>query len=489
MTDLLQMRGIGKRFGATVALNGVDLGVAAGEVHALVGENGSGKSTLMKILAGAIRPDEGTMTLDGSAYSPAKPADGRKAGIAMIYQELSIAGHLPIVDNVLLGMEDTWFGVLKRGDAARRVKAALAKLGQEELDLDVPARQFPLAVRQLVEIARAVAVGSRVVVLDEPTSSLTEADVLRLFAVVKKLRADGHAVLYISHFLDELHELADRMTVLRDGQLVGTRAMEGVTDETIVTMMVGRSIEEMYPRSPRNPGDPILEVNGLGGLFRPEKVSFTLRRGEVLGIAGLNGSGRTELLRVLFGLDAIKRGDVKLGVFQGPASPARRWAEGMGLLSENRKEEGLALDLSIADNITFTTLPRGLVNPSKLDQISTHWIEKLGIRCQGPEQRVGELSGGNQQKVAIARMLHHGVDVLMLDEPTRGIDVGSKEGIYRLIDETALSGKAILMVSSYLPELLGTCDRIAVMRKGVLGEPRNVEDVDQESLMREAVGA
>jgi ribose transport system ATP-binding protein len=489
MNDFLQMRGIGKRFGATVALQGVDLGVAEGEIHALVGENGSGKSTLMRILAGAIQGDEGTMTLGGEPYAPRNPADGRKAGVAMIHQELSVAGHLSVVDNVLLGMEDSRFGFVRRAESKRRVKAALAKLGQEDLDVDTPAREFPIAVRQLVEIARAVAVGSRVVVLDEPTSSLTEADVLRLFEVVKKLREDGHAVLYISHFLDELHALADRMTVLRDGQLVGTRTMEGVTDETIVTMMVGRSISEMYPRSVRHPQGPILEVSLLAGLRRPDSATFTLNKGEVLGIAGLNGSGRTELLRVMFGLDRVKSGEIRLGVYQGPASPARRWAEGMGLLSENRKEEGLAINLSIADNITFTTLPRGLVNPAKLNHASEKWIEKLGIRCQGPEQRVGDLSGGNQQKVAIARMLHHGVDVLLLDEPTRGIDVGSKEGIYRLIDEAALSGKAVLMVSSYLPELLGTCDRIAVMRKGVLGEPRRVEEVNQESLMHEAVGA
>ena len=489
MSDFLQMRGIGKRFGATIALQGVDLAVAEGEIHALVGENGSGKSTLMRILAGALRADSGTMSLGGQPYNPRNPADGRRAGVAMIHQELSIAGHLPVVDNVLLGMEDSRFGLINRAESKRRVKEALARLGQEDLDLDVPALEFPIAVRQLIEIARAVAVGSRVVVLDEPTSSLTEADVQRLFEVVRRLREEGHAVLYISHFLDELHALADRMTVLRDGQVVGSRSMEGVTDETIVTMMVGRSIDEMYPRSPRQPGEPILEVQHLAGMQRPENASLVLHRGEVLGIAGLNGSGRTELLRVLFGLDKIRSGQIRIGVFQGPGSPARRWAEGVGLLRENRKEEGLAINLSIADNITLTTLPHGLVAPSRLNASSIKWIEKLGIRCQGPEQPVRELSGGNQQKVAIARMLHHGVDVLLLDEPTRGIDVGSKEGIYRLIDEAALSGRAVLMVSSYLPELLGTCDRIAVMRKGVLGEAKRVEEVNQESLMHEAVGA
>jgi len=253
--------------------------------------------------------------------------------------------------------------------------------------------------------------------------------------------------------------------------------------------MVGRSIEEMYPRSVRSPGEVILEVEGLAGTARPTNAGFSLRKGEVLGIAGLNGSGRTELLRVMFGLDPIKSGKLKLGVYEGPGSPARRWQEGIGLLSENRKEEGLALELSIGDNITLTTLPRGIVSPTALQQSSKHWVEQLGIKCQGPEQRVGDLSGGNQQKVAIARMLHHGVDVLLMDEPTRGIDVGSKEGIYRLIDEAALAGKAVVMVSSYLPELLGTCDRIAVMRKGVLGAPKPVEEVNQESLMHEAVGA
>jgi ribose transport system ATP-binding protein len=348
---------------------------------------------------------------------------------------------------------------------------------------------LPLAVRQLVEIARAVAVGSKVVVLDEPTSSLTEADVQNLFGVVRKLREDGHAVLYISHFLDELHALADRMTVLRDGQFVGDREMAGVTDETIVTMMVGRSIDEMYPRSPHSPGETILEVTGLAGISRPESASLQLRKGEVLGIAGLNGSGRTELLRAIFGLDPVKRGTVRIGKYTGGATPAQRWSEGAGLLSENRKEEGLAIDLSIAENITLTTLPRGFISPKSLNDASLSWIKKLAIKCQGPEQRVGDLSGGNQQKVAIARMLHHNVDVLMLDEPTRGIDVGSKEGIYRLIDEAALAGKAVLMVSSYLPELLGTCDRIAVMRKGILGDAKRVEEVNQESLMKEAVGA
>ena len=489
MSDFLEMRGIVKRFGATLALDGVDLGVSPGEVHALVGENGSGKSTLMRVLAGAIRPDSGTMVMGGKPFAPRNPAEARAAGVAMIHQELSIAGHLPVVDNVLLGVEDTRFGFIRRSEEKRRVQQALDRLGHGDLDLERPARELPLALCQLIEIARAVAVGSKVVVLDEPTSSLTEKDVENLFSVVRKLREDGHAVLYISHFLDELHALADRMTVLRDGQLIGTRPMNGVTDETIVTMMVGRSIGEMYPRSEHRPGEVLLEVEALAGVERPDQASLKLRKGEVLGIAGLNGSGRTELLRAIFGLDPIKKGEVRLGVFTGPASPARRWEEGAGMLSENRKEEGLAVNLTISDNVTLTTLPRGFVSPRSLDQGSSKWIEQLGIKCQGPDQRVGDLSGGNQQKVAIARMLHHNVDVLLLDEPTRGIDVGSKEGIYRLIDEAALAGKAVLMVSSYLPELLGACDRIAVMRRGLLGEARPVADVNQESLMREAVGA
>jgi ribose transport system ATP-binding protein len=336
-----------------------------------------------------------------------------------------------------------------------------------------------------------------VLVLDEPTSSLTQQDVERLFALIARLRGQGHAIVYISHFIEEVKRVADRVTVLRDGQAVGTGGADELTIERIVAMMVGRTVEELYPRSPRSPGEVVLAVEHLAGVRKPADASLTLRRGEVLGIAGLVGAGRTELVRALFGLEAIRRGTVRLGAYIGPASPARRWAQGAGLLSEDRKEEGLALGMTVADNVTLSKLrgfgPLGLVLPSRQIAATQRWIERLDIRCRGAAQRVLDLSGGNQQKVAVARMLQHDVDVLLLDEPTRGIDVGSKALIYQLIDELTcgLDGrkpKAILMVSSYLPELMGVCDRIAVMCRGRLGRPRPAAEITEEQLMLEATG-
>lgn len=486
---ILAMSQIVKRFGATVALDGVDLNVEAGEVHALVGENGSGKSTLMRILAGALSPDSGSMTLNGLDYRPRTPLDARRAGIAMIHQELSLCPHLSVTENIMLGLEEATVGFLSRQSMTKRAQDALAKLGHPYLNPSQPVSSLPIAMRQLVEIGRAVAIGSQVVVLDEPTSSLTEADVEHLYGVIETLRNDGKAVIYISHFLDEIQRIGDRLTVLRDGQFVGSQTVKGTTNEEIVAMMVGRKIESLYPRSERPIGEPILSVEGVAGRVRPAFASLELRRGEVLGVAGLNGSGRTELLRTVFGLDAVTAGTVTVGVVTGPASPSRRWAQGVGMLSEDRKLEGLALNMTIADNITMTSLRPGFVNPTNQGAAAQRWIKDLAIRCQGPNQAVGELSGGNQQKVALARLLHHGVDVLLLDEPTRGIDVGSKEQIYQLIDNLANEGKAVLVVSSYLPELLGICDRISVMSKGTLGVPHAVQGIDQESLMQEAVGA
>jgi len=483
-----EMTGICKRFGATIALDNVDLGFERGEVHALVGENGSGKSTLMRVLSGAIKADAGTMAYDGAPYSPHKPMDARRLGIAMIYQELALCPHLSTAENVLLGMELQNFGVIDRKASRRRTVEALQLLGIHDLNVDTPVSTLPIATRQLVEIARAVALDSKVVVLDEPTSSLTQADVEKLFEVVQILRNKGAAVVYISHFLDEIKRICDRMTVLRDGVVVGKAKVEDVDVDTIVSMMVGRKIDTIYPRSDRHPGEVLLEVTGLHGTRKPEDASFDLRRGEVLGIAGLNGSGRTELMRCIFGLDSVKSGKIRIGKYEGRAKPAERWNEGVGMLSEDRKLEGLALNMSIADNMTLTKLSP-IVSNVKQAQAAAQWITKTGVKCRSASQGVGELSGGNQQKVAIARLLYHDVDVMLLDEPTRGIDVGSKETIYALIDQLALQGKAVLMISSYLPELLGTCDRIAVMHKGTLGMTRPVADTDAEAIIREAAGA
>jgi len=364
----------------------------------------------------------------------------------------------------------------------------MKQLGRSDIPLEIPVGRLSLAQQQLVEIARAIAIGCRVLVLDEPTSSLSKDDIARLFELVRRLREQGHAIIYISHFLEEVKQISDRFVVLRDGKTVGGGATSEASTDQIVSLMVGRKVEDLYPRSPRTPGGIILEVQSLSGAFKPRSASFQLHRGEILGIAGLIGSGRTELLRTIFGLDAIKSGAIRLALYQGPASPNARWNQRAGMVSEDRKSEGLALDLSIAENLTLSKLP-SLVLPSDERAAAQTWISRLGIRCRNASQKLRDLSGGNQQKVALARLLHHDVDVLLLDEPTRGIDVGSKAEIYRIIDQLASSGKAILMVSSYLPELLGVCDRIAVMHRGVLGEARATADLDEHRIMLEATGA
>ncbi|MHC4789374.1 MAG: sugar ABC transporter ATP-binding protein, partial [Planctomycetota bacterium] len=346
------MHDVHKRFGATVALSGVSLAVAPGVVHALVGENGAGKSTLMKVLSGAIRPDAGTMRLDGAPFRPRNPLDARRAGVSMIYQELSLAPHLTVEENILLGMEPSSFGVIRRGEVRRRAADAIRFFEHPEIRPEVQVGRLTVAAQQLVEIARALAVGCRVLVLDEPTSSLTQQDVERLFELIARLRGEGHAIVYISHFLEEVKRVADRVTVLRDGEAVGTGDAD-LTIEQIVSMMVGRTVEDLYPRSKRTPGEVVLEVENLAGTRKPADASLEVRRGEVLGIAGLVGAGRTELIRALFGLEPVRSGRIRLGAFIGPASPARRWAQGVGILSEDRKEEGLALRLTVADNVTL----------------------------------------------------------------------------------------------------------------------------------------
>jgi ribose transport system ATP-binding protein len=488
-----EMRGIRKSFGGTVALAGVDLSVRAGEVCALVGQNGAGKSTLMAVLSGGLAPDEGTMELDGAAYRPRDPLAARQAGVAMIHQELSLAPHLSVMDNIVLGLEPSRLGVVRRAQVRARAREALERLGHGDIDPAAAVGTLSPAAQQLVEIARAFAVGCRVLVLDEPTSSLGREDVRRLFELVRRLRADGQAIVYISHFLEEVKEIAERFVVLRDGRNVGEGEAAAATHDDIVAMMIGRRVGELFPRRPRHPGDVILETEDLA----PGGARFQLRRGEVLGIAGLMGAGRTRLLRTLFGLEPVRSGRVRLGVHSGAFAPSMRWEQGMGLVSEDRKGEGLAASLGVADNLTLSRLrglgARGLVLPSRQDAAARRWIDRLGIRCRGTRQAVSELSGGNQQKVALARLLHHDVDVMLLDEPTRGIDVGSKAQVYELVDalvagDDGRAPRAVLMVSSDFPELLGLCDRIAVMCRGRLGAAQPVSDLDEHRLVLEAAG-
>jgi ribose transport system ATP-binding protein len=488
------MQGIVKRFDATIALAGVDLAVAPGEVCGLVGENGAGKSTLMAILSGALAPEEGTMTLEGRAYAPRDPMAARRAGIAMIYQELSLAPDLTVAENILLGMEPARFGLLDRAAMRAAAVRALAELGRSQITPDRLVGDLSVAEQQLVEIARAIAVGSRVLVLDEPTSTLGRADVVRLFALIARLKANGHSVVYISHFIEEVREVCDRIVVLRDGRVAGG-GPASMSPAEIVRLMVGRDVNELFPRTSRAVGEPVLQVENV----KPGSATFTLHRGEILGIAGLVGAGRTELLRAIFSLDPVRSGRVRVAGYSGGSSPHDRWRQGAGMVSEDRKGEGVALGLDIADNLTLSKLtnlgPGSMVIPSRQRSVAGRWIERLGIKSQSPRQAVGELSGGNQQKVAVGRLLHHDVDVLLLDEPTRGIDVGSKAQIYGIIDALVSSDqpagqapKGVLLVSSYLPELLGLCDRIAVMRRGTLGEPRPAAEWDEHRLMQAATG-
>ena len=482
----LEAKGVRKRFGPTLAVDGVDFSVSAGEVRALVGENGAGKSTLVNVLSGVFLPDDGALFLDGEAYRPASPRDARDRGVLMVHQELALAPHLSVAENIFLGMEPTRRGLLRRGEMRTRTAAALAELEHDDIAPEQKVRTLSLASRQIVEIARALILDAKVLILDEPTSSLSQPDVEKLFRLIGRLKARGLAIVYISHFLEEVWQIADSFTVLRDGRSVDEGRIAEASASAIVKSMVGRDIDELFPRTSRSPGEVVLEVEGLAGMSLPRDVSFELRRGEVLGIAGLMGAGRTEMARAIFGLEPVRSGRVRVGKFESAATPAMRLEQGMGLLSEDRQGEGLAVTRTIAENLTLSRLPRWL-RPSDLDAAAAEWIAKLAIHSRGPRQRVKDLSGGNQQKVALARLLYHDLDVLLRDEPTRGVDVGSKAQIYELIDALASSGKSIVLISSYLPELLGMSDRIAVMSRGRLAPARPVNEVDEEQIMQEAV--
>ena len=486
---LLSLRGIRKAFGATQALAGVDLDLPAGGSLALLGENGAGKSTLIRVLTGVHAPDAGTMLLDGRAWAPRDPLAARRGGLAVVHQELSLAPDLTVAENIVLGAEPARCGVVDRRRRDAIAGAALAEVGAA---IDPGARVGDLApaARQLTEIARAIAAGPRLLVLDEPTSSLGRGDAEALYGVLDRLRARGVALLFISHFLEECRRLCRDFAVLRDGASVAAGELAAHDDGALIRHMVGRAVAELYPRTPHQPGDERLRLDGLRGPRTPP-TALTLRAGEIRGIFGLLGAGRTRLLRLIAGLERDAGGRVLLdGAPLPPGAPARL-ARGVALLSEDRAGEGLLLPLPIADNATLSRLAPvsrlGWIGRRRQHAAADALIGRLGVRARGAAQPVGELSGGNQQKVALARLLHHGCRAALLDEPTRGIDVAAKAVVYRTIGELAAAGCAVLISSSYIPELLGVCDSVQAMRRGVLGEPRAAAEWTPEALLAEAM--
>lgn len=490
--SILQMAGVSKSFGATVALANVAIEVQSGSVHALIGENGAGKSTLMKILSGAIRPDSGSMAVSGMNYNPRTPSQARDRGVAMIYQELMLAPHLNAVDNICLGREFRRFGFVNKAKQKSLVKNVLTQLGCEHLDLNAPVSEFSVGEQQLLEIARALAYDAKIVIFDEPTSSLTQKDAQKLFSVIDDLKDRNIAVIYISHFLEEIRRVADRYTVLRDGSLVDSGSLDGVTEKEIVHMMVGREVDELFPKVDHQIGEPVLELSHLSGIEVPIDVSFQLRKGEVLGFSGLVGAGRTELMRAIYGLDAIQSGRISIaGKALTRTNPRKSIANGLAMISEDRKTEGLAQDQSIGENITYSKLSpyskAGILNLPKRRQAVSKWMKEVEIKASSQDAAVSSLSGGNQQKVAIARVLHQDADIYLLDEPTRGIDVGTKSEVYRIIGELAAEGKSVVVVSSYLPELMAICDRIAVMARGRIREIKDVTQWTEHDIMMHAV--
>ncbi len=507
MDHTLSLVGIEKSFGPTIALDGVSLDLRPGEVHALIGENGAGKSTLMNVLAGSLQADRGEMQIEGRPYAPATPLDGRLRGIALIHQELSLCSHLSVAENIMMGMEPSRLGWLDRKRLRARSLEVLETFPHPEIRPETRVADLSVAARQIVEICRSIAARAQIILMDEPTSSLQREDVNRLFQLIRSLRKEGLSVIYISHFLEEVREIADRFTVLRDGHSIATGEIDNVTDEELITHMVGRPVENLFAARPvgssRNAetlphtfSEPVLEVRNLAAPPSLEQASFALSSGEILGIAGLMGSGRTQLVRTIFGLDQAQSGTISVkgkALSARGGAPAMRLFQGLGYLSEDRKGEGLGATLSVADNITLTRFSScsrwGWLNLSHQRKQVEKLIAALRVKARGAGQSVSTLSGGNQQKVALARLLHQDADIFLLDEPTRGIDIGSKAQVYETIFRCAEQHKAILLVSSYLPELFGMCDRLAVMSRGRLSESRPINEWTPESVMEAAIGA
>ncbi|HEX3429208.1 MAG TPA: sugar ABC transporter ATP-binding protein [Candidatus Limnocylindrales bacterium] len=488
-----ELVGISKRFGATQALDQVSLDLLPGEVHALVGENGAGKSTLVKILAGIHQPDSGTILLDGAPIQINGPARARALRIAVVHQEPRLFPDLTVAENVFIGHAPSGRVGTIDWRATRRAAEALFHELDVQLDVGAPVRGLSMADQQLIEIAKSLSLEARVLILDEPTASLSAHEVARLFAIVRRLRDRGVAILFVSHRLDEVFELCDRATVFRDGRHVTTRPTKELTTADLIRLMVGRAVS-LFPKVETPMGDVLLEVDGLTrtGAFRD--VRFSVRAGEILGFAGLVGAGRTEIARVLFGIDRRDGGTIRLGGKAVDfASPSAAMHAGIAYVPEDRHQEGLVLDFSIAQNVTLPILqrlfPRFLVRPSAERRVAREFTEQLNVRMTGVDQLVGALSGGNQQKVVLAKWLASKPRVLILDEPTRGIDIGAKVEVHRIVSELAASGLAVILISSDLPEVLAMSDRILVLHEGLVTAEIPHSRATEERVMFAATGS
>jgi ribose transport system ATP-binding protein len=492
-TPALALEGLSKSYPGVQALRDVSFSIAAGEIHALLGENGAGKSTLLKIVSGAVRPDAGRIVLDGNALELHAPLEARNAGIALIHQELALVPHMSAAANIYLGREVTRSGVtLDRAAMEKRAQELVDKLGVE-IDVRRPVRTLSMAQRQCVEITRALLYRARVLALDEPTSSLTNRECEALFTILRALRAEGVSIVYVSHRLEEVALIADRATVMRDGRVVGTKNVAQTSRAELVTMMVGRDLSEM-PQSPYRPPEAIaLRVANLSSGTRLFDVSLEAYRGQVLGIAGLVGSGRTELLRAIFGADPIDRGTIEVN---GKPFAQRniRGAIGrkIGLIPEDRKGQALFGRMSIRSNMTLASLYRfargGVIQRRAREAEAEALMSDLDLRPRDSTRAAGQLSGGNQQKAIVGRWLSAKSDILLIDEPTRGVDVGAKAEIYRLMGTLTARGAAVIMVSSDLPEVLQVSDRIAVMREGRIVKELDRQSASEETIMHYATG-
>jgi len=489
---LLEMRGIVKSFPGVRALRRVDLTLAAGEVLALLGENGAGKSTLMRILGGAQSPDSGTIRLSGRELDLRTPHDAQRAGVAVIYQEFNLVPALTAAENIFLGRELSRFGFVARGEQKRRARELFRRIGAE-IDPDALCRDLSVAQQQMVEIAKALAFEARILVMDEPSAALTVLEVERLYAIIRDLKSHGIGIIYISHRLEEIFAVCDRVTVLRDGANAGERPVGDISRGGLIRLMVGRELTDEFPKRDAIRGDVRFEVRGLSRGRAVRDVSFDVRRGEVLAITGLIGAGRTEAMRAIFGADHRDAGEIILdGRVLAIGAPRDAIRAGIGFLTEDRKGQGLVLAHSVRDNFglpNLNWLSRGGFVRRGAERIAfAQQVDGLRIKVPSQETAARNLSGGNQQKVVLAKWLARQCDVLIFDEPTRGVDVGAKFEIYQLINDLAAQGKAIVIVSSELPEVLGMADRILVMHEGrVTGEIMDARRATQEEIMELAV--